>query len=63
MSDEAITLERVFEEAGLIRKWEAQGEVKGEARGVAQGIAQGIARGKIEVAKNFIAMGLPLNQV
>ncbi|MDR3170907.1 MAG: glycoside hydrolase family 6 protein, partial [Treponema sp.] len=28
MSDTALTLERVFEEAGLIAKWEARGEEK-----------------------------------
>jgi hypothetical protein len=47
MSDEALTLEKVFEEAGLIRKWETRGE----------------ARGKIEAAKNSIALGLPLEQI
>jgi hypothetical protein len=55
MSEAALTLEQVFEEAGLISKWEARGEVRGEARGETQG--------KFEVARNLIAMGLNLEQV
>jgi hypothetical protein len=47
MSDAAVTLEKVFEETGLIRKWEARGE----------------AQSKAEVAKKLISMGLPLGQV
>jgi hypothetical protein len=59
MSDEAMTLEKVFEEAGLISKWEARGEARGEACGE----VRGITRGKLEVARKLIAMGLPLEQV
>jgi hypothetical protein len=55
MSEAAVTLEKVFEEAGLISKWETRGEARGEARGITQT--------KIEVAKNLIMMGLPLKQV
>jgi hypothetical protein len=55
MSDAALTLERVFEEAGLTAKWEAQGRAEGEARGKAEG--------KAEVARNLIRLGLPLEKV
>jgi flagellar biosynthesis/type III secretory pathway protein FliH len=44
MSDSTLTLERVFEEAGLTAKWEA----KGAARGKAEGMAEGKAKGKAE---------------
>jgi hypothetical protein len=47
MSDTTLTLERVFEEAGLTAKWEARGE----------------ARGKVEVARNLIKIGLSLEKV
>jgi hypothetical protein len=55
MSDAAVTLEKVFEEAGLVRKWEARGRAQGEALGV--------TRGRFEVAQKLITMGLPLEQV
>ena len=39
MSDAAMTLEQIFEEAGLVAKWEA----RGEARGIAE-IARNMLR-------------------
>jgi hypothetical protein len=59
MSDAALTLEQVFEEAGLIDKWEARGEaqgfLRGEARGFIRGEAQGEAQGFIRgEAQGFI---------
>jgi predicted transposase/invertase (TIGR01784 family) len=51
MSDTTLTLERVFEEAGLTAKWEARGRAEGEARG------------KAEVARNLIKIGLSLEKV
>jgi hypothetical protein len=50
MSDEALTMEKVLEEAGFTAIWEARGEVRGEVRGE--------EKGKIEVAKNAINQGL-----
>jgi hypothetical protein len=45
------TLEQMLEEVGLTAKWEAQGEAKGREQG------------RLEVAKNLIKIGLPLEQV
>jgi hypothetical protein len=49
MSDSALTLEQVFEEAGWIAKW--------EARGKAMGKAMGEANKAREIAKNMLANG------
>ena len=51
MSDTALTLDKIFEEAGLVAKWEARGEARGDARGE--------DRKAIDVAKNMIALGYP----
>jgi hypothetical protein len=47
MGDTSLTLEKVFEEAGLIAKWEAKGEKRGEVKA------------KREVAKKALLRGLP----
>jgi hypothetical protein len=47
MSNRGLTLEKVLEEAGLIAKWEARAKKEG----------------KLEVAKNLFAIGLPLKRV
>jgi hypothetical protein len=66
MSDSVLTLDMIFEEAGLVAKWEARGEAKGEARGEARGIAKGEARGEerkaAEIAKNMIMNGFTVEQ-
>jgi hypothetical protein len=49
MSDEAITLDEVFEKTGLAAKWETRGEAIGEARG-----RQSEA---LDIAKNMINSG------
>jgi hypothetical protein len=49
MSGGALTLDRIFEEAGLVAKWEARGEARGIAVGEARGIAVGEARGRQEI--------------
>jgi len=59
MSDAAITLEQVFEEAGWIAKWEARGEARGEAKGE----AKGEELRAIKIAKNMINQGLPFETI
>jgi len=59
MSDTQLTLDEIFEEAGLVAKWEARGEAKGEARGMAIGKEQTA----IEVARNMINLGLPFETI
>ena len=79
MSSAAPSLEEIFEMVGLKAKAEAQGEARGqaigEARGEARGQAIGEARGEtrgeargaesrgLEIAKNMVNMGLPMETV
>jgi hypothetical protein len=58
MSDTALTLDQIFEEAGLVAKWEARGEAKGEARG----LAKGEEKKAKEIAKNLLGNGFSLEQ-
>jgi len=55
MSTSELTLEKVFEEAGLIEKWEARGEAKGLERGEASKAN--------EIARNMLESGFPVEQV
>jgi hypothetical protein len=48
MSDTALTLDKVFEEAGLVAKWEVIGE------------AQGKEKEALAIAKNMINLDLPM---
>ena len=55
MSKSVLTLEKVFEEAGLVAKWEARGEARGKAEGKAEG--------KLEIAQKMKAAGRPLAEI
>jgi hypothetical protein len=59
LSDVALTMEKVLEEAGFTALWEARGVALGEARGV----ALGEEKGKIEVAKNLLAKGWSIEDI
>jgi hypothetical protein len=49
MSDSALTLEKIFKDAGYIDKWIAEGKAEGEARGKEEKAA--------EIAKNLLKYG------
>ena len=49
------TFEEVFTEAGIIPEW--------IARGKAEGIVEGKAEGKMEVARNLLAMQMPVEKI
>ena len=59
MSKNALTLDEIFEEAGLVAKWEA----RGEAKGIAVGEAKGEERKAFSIAQNLVKMGLPVEVV
>jgi hypothetical protein len=59
MSKSALTLEQVFEDVGWIAKWEARGKALGEALGK----ALGEEKRAIEVARNLLKMGLPMEKI
>ena len=58
MSDGTLTLDKIFEEAGLVAKWEARGEARGKAIGKAIGEEEKAA----EIAKNLLRDGLSEEQ-
>jgi predicted transposase YdaD len=66
MSDSALTLEKIFRDAGFLAKWEAEGEARGiavgEARGIAVGVVEGEERKATEIAKNMLRNGFSLEQ-
>ena len=51
MRNNELTIEQVFEEVGWIAKWKAEGEVKGEERKA------------VNIAKNMVKLGYPLEAV
>ena len=51
MGNTNLTLEEVFEEAGLLARWEARGVTMGEERKA------------IDVAQNMIKLGLPFETI
>jgi len=55
MSNTALTLDEIFEEAGLVARWEAKGEAKGEARGKEYAT--------LAIAQNMINLGYPAEAV
>ena len=55
MSDSVLTLDEIFEEAGLVAKWEARGEARGEEKGRQEGI--------LEIARKMKAAGRPLSEI
>ena len=54
MSSTELTLDEIFEEAGLVAKWEARGEEKGLAKGEEKKAA--------EIAKNMLRNGFSPEQ-
>ena len=46
-----------------IEKGRAEGREQGRAEGREQGRAEGRAEGKLEIAKNLLAMGIPMDKV
>jgi len=62
MSDTQLTLDKVFEEAGLVAKWEAKGEARGIAKGEARGIAKGEDQKASEIARNMLKNGFSLEE-
>jgi hypothetical protein len=63
MSEETLTLEQVFEEAGWIAKWEAKGLARGMEKGMAEGIASGKEAEALTIAQNMVNAGFPLETV
>ena len=59
MSTAAKSLDEVFERTGMAARWEA----RAEARGVTIGEARGEQRKAIDVAKNMIDLGYPLEAI
>ena len=57
MRECSVELEKIFEEVGLIAKWEARGIAKGRAEGKAEGIAKGEAQTNLKIAKKMKKMG------
>ena len=55
MSKTELTLDQIFEEAGLTAKWEARGEAKGEARAG--------KRKAIAIAQNMVNQGYPIEAI
>jgi predicted transposase/invertase (TIGR01784 family) len=53
----------LMDEAARRAEAVAEGEARGRAEGEARGRAEGEARGKFEVARNFLKMGLPPDQI
>ena len=56
------TLDEVLEEVGLTAIWEARGEARGEAIGEARGEAKGEERKALEIARNMLNSGFPVEQ-
>jgi hypothetical protein len=50
MSDDTLTLDEIFEEAGLIARWEAKGEARGEEKKA------------VEIARNLLKNGFSVEQ-
>jgi hypothetical protein len=63
MSDSALTVEKVLEEAGLIAKWEARGEARGVVIGEARGEARGNEKKALAIAQNMINLGFPMESI
>ena len=59
MSDTTLTLDEIFEEAGLAAKW----EVRGEAKSQAKYLAEGEARKAIEIARNMMKRNRPIDEI
>ena len=62
MSESAMTLDQILEEAGLTAKWEARAEARGLAEGEARGIARGEEKKAGEIAKNMLESGFSEEQ-
>lgn len=57
---------KVMRDLYATQKWEEQKRMeieKGRAEGREQGRAEGRAEGKLEIAKNLLAMGIPMDKV
>ena len=58
---------KVMRDLYATQKWEEEQKrmeiEKGRAEGREQGRAEGRAEGKLEIAKNFLAMGIPMDKV
>ena len=57
MSDDELTLDKIFEEAGLIAKWEARGEVIGAEKKAAE-IARNLLRNGFSAEQTALLSGL-----
>jgi len=61
------SFEEVFTEAGIIPEWIEQGREQGleqgREQGIEQGIEQGKEQGKEEVARNLLAMNIPMEVI
>ena len=51
MDDTTLTLDQIFENAGLVAKWEARGEARGEANKA------------LDIAQNMVNSGFPLETI
>ena len=62
---------KVMRDLYATQKWEEEqkrmeiekGRAEGREQGRAEGREQGRAEGKLEIAKNFLAMGIPMDKV
>ena len=59
MSDGTLTVEKIFERAGLIARWEARAEARGRAIGETQGEGKGLEK----AARNALAEGLSIESI
>jgi len=62
MSDTQLTLDKVFEEVGLVAKWESRGKARGIAEGEARGEARGEERKASEIARNMLKNGFSMEE-
>jgi hypothetical protein len=62
MSDSALTLDKIFEEAGLVAKWEARGEARGKEEKAAE-IARNLLKNGFSVEQTAALSGLDVSKV
>ena len=63
MSNSGLTVEQVFENVGWIAKWEARGVAKGITIGEAKSEPKWRKSEALDIAKNMISMGFPIETV
>jgi hypothetical protein len=62
MSDGALTLDKIFEEAGLVAKWEARGLARGEEKKAGE-IARNLLKNGFSVEQTAVLSGMDVIKV